>query len=159
MMNAAEIHALAELVGLEFEDRHVERAVAEEHAIGEVAVRPADFLEIKGFLVELGHRLGVFGGDRDVAELGHRGPPRVADDPNLTRPAVQSEAPHRLSSGMSASSRAISLPNRSTASLCENRPKRSNSGTIRPPSGKCELQVSCFGSGNSGDGQQNTARS
>src|SRR5437762_9243108 len=44
MMDAAEIHALAELVGLEFEDRHVERAVAEEHAVGEVAVRPADLL-------------------------------------------------------------------------------------------------------------------
>src|SRR5437763_5401389 len=47
MMNAAEIHALAELVGLEFEDRHVQRAIAEEDAVGEVAVRPADFLEIE----------------------------------------------------------------------------------------------------------------
>src|SRR6478609_2742853 len=73
MMNAAEIHALAELVGLEFEDRHVERAVRQEDAVGEVAVRPADFLEIEGFLIELGHRLRVFGGDRDMAELGHRG--------------------------------------------------------------------------------------
>src|SRR5216683_2939421 len=30
MVDPAEIHALAELVGLEFEDRHVERAVGEE---------------------------------------------------------------------------------------------------------------------------------
>src|SRR5205823_9569079 len=47
MVDAAEIHALAELVGLEFEDRHVERAVAQEHAVGEIAVRAADFLEIE----------------------------------------------------------------------------------------------------------------
>src|ERR1700687_3862857 len=44
MMDAAEIHALAELVGLEFEDRHVQRAVAEEHAVGEHPVRPSDLL-------------------------------------------------------------------------------------------------------------------
>src|SRR4051812_16453746 len=73
MMDAAELHALAELVGLEFEDRHVQRAVAEEHAVGEVAVRPPDLLEIERFLVEFGHRLRVLGGDRDVAKLGHRG--------------------------------------------------------------------------------------
>src|SRR4051794_39230395 len=73
MVDAAEIHALAELVGLEFKDRHVERAVAEEHAVGEVAVRPPDLLEIERFLVEFGHRLRVLGGDRDMAELGHWG--------------------------------------------------------------------------------------
>src|SRR5260221_4344264 len=38
MMDAAELHALAELVALELQDRHVQRAVAEEHAVGEHAV-------------------------------------------------------------------------------------------------------------------------
>src|SRR5438876_9989963 len=55
MMDAAEIHALAELVGLEFEDRHVQRAVAEEHAIGEHPVGPPNLDEIERLLVELGH--------------------------------------------------------------------------------------------------------
>src|SRR6266849_4802281 len=73
MMDAAEIHALAELVGLEFEDRHVERAVGKEHAIGEHAVGPADLDEIERLFVELGHRFRVLGGDCDVAELGHQG--------------------------------------------------------------------------------------
>ena len=71
MVEAAEVHALAELIALKFEDRHVERAVGQEHAVGEHAVGPADFDEIEGFLVELGHRLRVLGGDRDVAELRH----------------------------------------------------------------------------------------
>src|SRR5271155_2695667 len=71
MVDAAVVHALAELIGLEFEDRHVERAVAQEHAIGEHTIRPADFLEIKGLLVKFGHCFGVFGGDGDMAQLGH----------------------------------------------------------------------------------------
>src|ERR1700676_139482 len=54
MMNPAEIHALAELVGLEFEDRHVERAIAQKHAVGEHPVGPADLDEIERLLVELG---------------------------------------------------------------------------------------------------------
>jgi len=73
MMDAAEIHALAELVGLEFEERDVERAVGEEHAVGEHPVGPADLDEIERLFVELGHRLGVLGGDRDMAKLGHDG--------------------------------------------------------------------------------------
>src|SRR6266567_4836141 len=73
MMNAAEIHALTELVGLEFEDRHVERAVGEEHAVGEHPVGPPDLDEIECLFVEFGHRYRVLGGDRDVAELGHQG--------------------------------------------------------------------------------------
>ncbi len=74
MMDAAEIHALAEgLVGLEFDDRHVERAVGQEHTVGEHAVRSAHLHEIERLFIELGHRLRVFGGDRDVAELGHQG--------------------------------------------------------------------------------------
>jgi hypothetical protein len=71
MMQAAIIHALAELVRLELEDRHVKRAVGEEHAVGEIAVGPADFLEVERLLVELGHRFGVFGGDCYVTEFGH----------------------------------------------------------------------------------------
>src|SRR5579884_2845290 len=73
VMDAAEIHALAELVGLELQDRHVEGAVGQKDAVGEMPVRPADLLEIERLLVELGHRLRVFGGDRDVTELGHDG--------------------------------------------------------------------------------------
>ena len=77
MVDAAKIHSFAELVGLEFEDRHVERAVAQEHAIGEHAVRPAHLHEIEGFLVEFGHRLWIFGGDGDMAQLWHERPPRL----------------------------------------------------------------------------------
>src|SRR5215471_5135587 len=100
MVDAAELHALAELVGLEFEDRHVERAIRQEHAVGEIAVRPADLLEIEGFLVEFGHRLGVLGGDRDMAQLGHRGLLALRVGSNLARSAVQSEASHSSSSVM-----------------------------------------------------------
>ena len=71
MMDAAEIHPLAELVALELEDRHVERAVGQEHAVGEHAVRAADLDKVEGLFVERGHRLRVLGGDRDVAQLGH----------------------------------------------------------------------------------------
>src|SRR5438132_9831918 len=45
MMDAAIVETLAELVGLEFEDRHVEGAVAQEHAVGKRPVRPSDPLE------------------------------------------------------------------------------------------------------------------
>src|SRR6516165_5604962 len=57
MVDAAKIHALAELVGLEFENRHVECAVAQEHAVGEHAVRPPHLYEIEGVLIEFGHRV------------------------------------------------------------------------------------------------------
>ncbi len=71
MVNAPVIDALAELVGLEFQDRHVERAVRQEHAVGEHAVGAADLDEIEGVLIEIRHRLRVFGGDRDMAQLRH----------------------------------------------------------------------------------------
>ena len=71
MVNAPVIDALAELVGLEFEDRHVERAVRQEHAVGEHPVGTADLDEIECVLIEIRHRLRVFGGDRDMAQLGH----------------------------------------------------------------------------------------
>src|SRR5260370_30206314 len=64
---------------------HVEGAVAQEHAVGKRPVRPADFLEVEGLLVEFGHRFGVLGGDGDVTQLGHGPPPRVADCVSLTR--------------------------------------------------------------------------
>src|ERR1700738_4491317 len=71
MMDPAIVETLAELVGLEFEDRHVERAVAQEDAVGERRVRPAHLLEVEGLFVELGHRFRVFGGDSNMTQLGH----------------------------------------------------------------------------------------
>src|ERR1700731_3866270 len=70
-MDAPVVEALAELIGLEFEDRHVEGAVAEEHAVREHPIRPADLLEVERLLVEFGHLLRVFRGDGDVTQLGH----------------------------------------------------------------------------------------
>src|SRR6516165_8040656 len=86
MVDATKIHPFAELVGFEFEDRYVERSVAQEDAIGEHSVRPAHLHEIESLLIEFGHRIGVFGGDSDVAQLGHIPPPRIADRGTLTRP-------------------------------------------------------------------------
>src|SRR6266851_830008 len=71
MMDAAVVETLAELVGLEFEDRHVEGAVAEEHAVREHPVRPTDLLEVERLLVEFSHLLRVFRGNGDVTQLGH----------------------------------------------------------------------------------------
>src|SRR5438874_5374246 len=71
MMDAAILKTLAELVGLEFEDRYVEGASAEEHAVGEHPIRPPDLLEVEGLFVELGHLFRIFRGDGDVAQLGH----------------------------------------------------------------------------------------
>ncbi len=70
-MDAPVVEALAELVGLEFEDRYVEGAVAEEHAVREHPIRPTDLLEIERLLVEFGHLLRVFRGNGDVTQLGH----------------------------------------------------------------------------------------
>src|SRR4029077_5094047 len=88
MMDAAIVETLAELVGLEFEDRQVEGAVAQEHAIGKHPVRPSDLREVEGLLVELGHLLRIFRGDGDVTQLGHGN--LLAMDPSstLARPAV-----------------------------------------------------------------------
>src|ERR1700730_14283291 len=72
MMDTPVVETLAELIGLEFEDRHVEGAVAEEHAVREHSVGPPDLLEIERLLVEIGHLLRVFRGDGDVTQLGHR---------------------------------------------------------------------------------------
>ena len=71
MVDATVVEPLAELIGLEFEDRHVERAVAEEHAVREHSVRPADLLEVEGLLVKVGHLLRVLRGDGDMTQLGH----------------------------------------------------------------------------------------
>src|SRR5580698_10006079 len=151
MMQAAIIHALAELVGLELQDRHVERAVAEEHAIGQIAVRPADFLEVEGLLVELGHRLGIFGGDRDVTELGHGVLPNWMLD-RFYHVSAESES--------SARSRARFLPTSGNASSRVNRPNLSNSGRRAPPrNSKKAEHLSVFGSGSSGTTQANSAKS
>src|SRR6516162_6643649 len=149
MVDAAKIHTLAELVGLEFEDRHVERAVAQEHAIGEHAVRPAHLHEIESLLIEFGHRVGIFSGDGDVAQLGHRRPPRIAMRASLARSPGHFEASCRTSAARPDSSCARFLPTRVKASSHANSPNRSNSGSRVPfGSAKCELQVKLFGSGN-----------
>src|SRR6516165_5907421 len=85
MVDAAKIHPFAELVGFEFENRHIERAVAQEHPIGEHAVRPAHLHKIESLLIEFGHRIWIFGGDGDMAQLGHGRTPRIADHATLTR--------------------------------------------------------------------------
>src|SRR5262245_13009912 len=73
MVHAGVIHALADLVGLEFEHGDVERAVAEEISGGKRALRAglADLLEAERLFVELRSGLGVVGRDRDMAKLGH----------------------------------------------------------------------------------------
>src|SRR5262245_4885065 len=73
MMHAGEVHAFAELVGLELEDRDAERSVAEEVSLRKRAVRPrlADLLEAEGLLVELRRRFGIVGGNRNVPKLLH----------------------------------------------------------------------------------------
>src|SRR5439155_25289933 len=71
MVEAPIVETLAELVGLELENRHVQGAVAQEHAIGKRPVRPPDLLEVEGLFVELRHLLGIFRGDGDVTKLGH----------------------------------------------------------------------------------------
>src|SRR6516164_7967765 len=160
MVDAAKIHTLSELVALEFEDRHVERAVAQEHAIGENAIRPAHLHEIEGLLIEFGHRVGIFGGDGDMAQLGHRRPPRVGIRANLARSPGQFEASCRTFSASSASSRAKFFPTWVNASSQTNSPNRSNSGSMVPfGSAKCELQVKLFGSGNCRGFHANSARS
>jgi len=40
-------------------------------AVSERPVALADLFEIEGFLIELGHRIGVLGGNGDVTQLGH----------------------------------------------------------------------------------------
>src|SRR5271169_2083360 len=160
VVDATKIHPFAELVGFEFEDRHVERAVAQEDAISEHSVRSAHLHEIESLLVEFGHRFGIFGGDGDVAQLGHGPPPRIADRGTLTRPTSQFEALCRLSRGIEDKIRARLLPMHKSASSHGNRPKRSNSGSKVPlGSGKCELQVKLFGSGNCRGSHVNSARS
>src|SRR5215831_1652639 len=95
MVNAAVVEALAQLVGLEFEDRHVERAVTQEDAVGEHTVRPSDLLEVECLLVEIGHLLRVLRGNGDVTQLGHRNLLILASHANLSRPAGLTPTPVR----------------------------------------------------------------
>jgi hypothetical protein len=71
MMEPGVIHAAADLVGLEAQDGEVDRAVAQMMAVGERAVVRANDLEIERLDVEIGHRVGVLGGDGDVAQFCH----------------------------------------------------------------------------------------
>src|SRR5437016_10801505 len=71
MVQAGVVETLAELVGLEPQDRQVDRAVAQVMAIGEGPVIRADDLEVKRFYIELGHRVGILCSDGNVTKLGH----------------------------------------------------------------------------------------
>ena len=71
MVQPGVVHAPADLVGLEAQDRQIDRAVAQVVAIGERPVVRADDLEVERLDIEIGHRVGVFRGDGEVAKLGH----------------------------------------------------------------------------------------
>ncbi len=66
MVQSGVVETLADLVGLEPEDRQVDGSIAQMVAIGERSVALADLLEIERLFVELGHRVGILRGDRDV---------------------------------------------------------------------------------------------
>src|SRR5437868_10986461 len=63
MVQAGVVETLAELVGLEPQDRQVDRAVAQVLAIGEGAVVRADDPEVDRFYLELAHRVGLLYSD------------------------------------------------------------------------------------------------
>jgi len=83
MVQPGIVEALADLVGLEFEDRQIDRSVAQVVAIGERAVGLADFLEVESPLIELGHFIRVFCRDRDVAQFRHLWFPLISRCPRL----------------------------------------------------------------------------
>src|SRR5207248_10721681 len=78
MVQTGVVHALSDLVGLEAQDREVDRAVADVVAVSERPVAAAHHLEVEGLDIEIGHRVRVFAGDGDVAQLGHGCPPYSA---------------------------------------------------------------------------------
>ena len=65
------VETSTDLVGLEPQDRQIDRSVAQVVAIGERPVVRADDLEVKRLNIEIGHRVGIFRGDGDVTKLGH----------------------------------------------------------------------------------------
>ncbi len=71
MVQPGVIHPLADLVALEAQDREVDGAVADVVAVSQRPVIAAHELEIERLAVEIGHRVGVFAGDGEVAQLGH----------------------------------------------------------------------------------------
>src|SRR6185312_10846904 len=71
MVQPGVVHAFADLVALEAQNRQVDRAVAQMVPVGERPVTRAHDLEVECLAVEIGHRVRVLGGDGDVAELGH----------------------------------------------------------------------------------------
>src|SRR5689334_12111587 len=155
MMDTPVVETLAELIGLEFEDRHIEGAVTQEHAVREHAVRPPDLLEVERLLVEIGHLLRVFRGDRDVTQLGHPNLLALLMGYPSTTGALSKPDDWRIELRI----RARFLPTRKNASSHGNSPNRSNSGSEVPlGSVKREAQVRVPGSGRSGGFQANSAR-
>ena len=71
MVQAGIVETLADLVGLEPQYRQVDRPIAQVIAVSERPVGLADLREIERPLVEFGHRIGVFGGNGDVAQFSH----------------------------------------------------------------------------------------
>src|SRR5580693_5589527 len=71
MVQAGIVETLADLVGLKPQDRQIDRPIAQMITVGEWPVGLADLLEIERLLIELGHRIGVFGGNGDMTQLGH----------------------------------------------------------------------------------------
>src|SRR4029077_7672341 len=71
MVQPGVVHALADLVALKAQDGEVDGAVADVVAVSQRSVIAADELEIERLAVEIGHRVRVFAGDGEVAQLGH----------------------------------------------------------------------------------------
>src|SRR4029079_7207708 len=71
MVQPGVVHAAADLVGLEAQQREVDRAVAQVMAIGERPVIRAHQLEVERLHVEIRHRVGVLARNGEVAKLCH----------------------------------------------------------------------------------------
>src|SRR5215469_9052748 len=71
VVQAGIVEPFADLVGFEPEDRQVDRSVAQMITVGERPVGLTHFLEVECFLVELCHRIRVFGSNGNVTQFGH----------------------------------------------------------------------------------------
>src|SRR5947209_2522869 len=78
MVQPGVIHALADLLGLEAKNRKSDSAFADVMAVGDRTVAAAHHLEVEDLDIAIGHRVRVFAGDGDVAQLGHGCPPYSA---------------------------------------------------------------------------------
>ena len=85
MVQPGIIQTFADLVGLEPQDRQINRSVAQVIAVRERPVGLPDLREIERLLVELGHCIGILCGNGDVTQLGHiqllRRHPRASGGP------------------------------------------------------------------------------